>query len=332
MSDLISKTKFGWIPFWNLKPLYNELQSELGNDLGFEKGNPTTINKLMAEGKIDLAPCSSVCLALSPEQELALPLGVVCDGKVLSVYLGIKSENRNLITLIAERQAKVSAALEKIASLGSVDLRKKASLLLEMTAKSEILVSDLPSIKLSTASATSVMLTRIFYRIWFGAEAYQLACQLGKISETPAPTTNPVFELIIGDEALAKRRAYYHILDLGSLWKDITGLPFVYATWQSKTKIDHEIKKKIMAAAEKAEARMKIEPRVYSPSMPALDDTGKPIDLEDYWKRIYYRLGKKEMKALTFFLSLAKNLHPVGKADEITIKILHLEEMANRQF
>ena len=58
MSDLISNTKFGWIPFWNLRPLYKELQAELSHANTLEKGNPTDINRLMAEGQIDLAPCS----------------------------------------------------------------------------------------------------------------------------------------------------------------------------------------------------------------------------------------------------------------------------------
>jgi predicted solute-binding protein len=265
-------------------------------------------------------------------KKVALPLGVICDGKVLSVYLGLKSENRNLLNMIAERQAKVSSALTKISSLGSSDIRKKASLLLNLTIQSEIPVSDLPSVKLSTASATSVMLTRILYRLWFGAESYKLACQLGKISESPVTSTAPTFELVIGDEALAKRRSYYHILDLGSLWKDFTGLPFVYATWQSYKKIPADARDIFLKAAEKAEARMKVEPQVYSPSMTPLDDTGKEIDLEDYWQRIYYRIGRKEMKALTFFLSLAKNLHPVERSDEITIKLMHMQEIANRQY
>lgn len=331
MSDLISNTKFGWIPFWNLRPLYKELQAELSHANTLEKGNPTDINRLMAEGQIDLAPCSSVCLALNPSQELALPLGVACDGHVLSVYLGVKSENSALVSLIANRQEIISEALSSLSSLGTMDIRKKAELLLEKTRMSEFNVADLPNVKLSTASATSVMLTRIFYRLWFGAESYELACKLGKISENPISSSAATFELVIGDEALAKRRQYYHILDLGSLWKDLTELPFVYATWQSRKKIDPIIKKVIMAAAEKAEARMKIEPRVYNLEMPPLDDMGKVIDLEEYWQKIYYRLGKREMKALTFFLSLAKTLHPVESADAITIKIMHLQELVKSQ-
>jgi len=330
MKDILSQTKFGWIPFWNLLPFHHELSNFIDEGVTFQKGNPTVINRLLASGHVDLAPCSSVCLALNPEQDMAMPLGVVCDGKVLSVYLGLKSENRNLLNKIAERQAKISEALSKIAGMKTVDIRKKAALLLGMMSSSDVPLSELPSVKLSTASATSVMLTRILYRLWFGPESYKLACKLGKISENPAPTTNAVFELVIGDEALSKKRTYYHVLDLGSLWKDITGLPFVYAVWQSYKKIPVEVKNLFVSAAEKAEARMKVEPACYLPKMTPLDDTGKEIDLGEYWKKIYYRIGKKEMKALTFFLSLAKNLHPVERSDEITIKLMHMQELANR--
>ena len=49
---------------------------------------------------------------------------------------------------------------------------------------------------------------------------------LEKIKETTAG-------LVIGDRALAQRKISTFIYDLGSEWRSITGLPFVFAAWVS---------------------------------------------------------------------------------------------------
>lgn len=321
--------KIGWIPFWNLKPLYHELKLELGSDYGFVEGSPTEINRLMNNGSIQLGPCSSVCLALNPKQDLALPLGVVCDGKVLSVYLGMKSQNKAVMKLISERHEFICKLLKSISNNNLFDIRNVAAKFLQETSDFEIPISELPSIRLSKSSASSVMLTRVLYRLWFGEKLYAKACRLGKISETPIKSDAPTMELVIGDEALSVRRAYYHILDLGGLWKDLTQLPFVYAAWQTNMRLGAELKNKIMDIAERTEAKMKIEPQRYIPSMPPLDDFGKPIGLEEYWQKIYYRLGKSEMSSLTLFLALSKILHPIENSDQITVRIMHFQEIVN---
>ena len=41
--------------------------------------------------------------------------------------------------------------------------------------------------------------------------------------------------LVIGDRALEQRKISTFIYDLGSEWRAITGLPFVFAAWVSKT-------------------------------------------------------------------------------------------------
>lgn len=46
--------------------------------------------------------------------------------------------------------------------------------------------------------------------------------------------------LVIGDRAFDQRKKSLFIYDLGSEWKKITGLPFVFACWVSKQKINEE--------------------------------------------------------------------------------------------
>ena len=46
--------------------------------------------------------------------------------------------------------------------------------------------------------------------------------------------------LVIGDRALEQRKISTFIYDLGSEWKSITGLPFVFAAWVSKQQLPAE--------------------------------------------------------------------------------------------
>jgi chorismate dehydratase len=46
--------------------------------------------------------------------------------------------------------------------------------------------------------------------------------------------------LVIGDRALEQRKISTFIYDLGSEWKAITGLPFVFAAWVSRRKLKDE--------------------------------------------------------------------------------------------
>ncbi|MCG2615405.1 menaquinone biosynthesis protein [Terrimonas sp. NA20] len=46
--------------------------------------------------------------------------------------------------------------------------------------------------------------------------------------------------LVIGDRALEQRKVSTYIYDLGSEWKGITGLPFVFAAWVSTKPLDEK--------------------------------------------------------------------------------------------
>ncbi|MGY8989788.1 MAG: MqnA/MqnD/SBP family protein, partial [Flavobacteriales bacterium] len=44
--------------------------------------------------------------------------------------------------------------------------------------------------------------------------------------------------LIIGDRAFAANKKYKYVYDLPEIWKEMTGLPFVFACWISNKNID----------------------------------------------------------------------------------------------
>lgn len=56
--------------------------------------------------------------------------------------------------------------------------------------------------------------------------------------------------LVIGDRALQQRKISTYIYDLGSEWRSITGLPFVFAAWISKHPLPDEFIQRFDAANE----------------------------------------------------------------------------------
>jgi chorismate dehydratase len=104
------------------------------------------------------------------------------------------------------------------------------SILFESTVPIEQLTGA--TIAVPTASATSVVLLKILLRLKYGVEArYEWFEQ----STAADPVTgNIAASLWIGDVALRRTiPSGRHVYDLGAEWKDWTGLPFVFAAWQT---------------------------------------------------------------------------------------------------
>lgn len=85
------------------------------------------------------------------------------------------------------------------------------------------------TVMLSSESATSVNLLRILLEKKIGCSCHYQVSSLplaDALSDASAM-------LLIGDAALRSRLAssQYHVYDLGSLWYEWTGLPFVFALW-----------------------------------------------------------------------------------------------------
>lgn len=98
---------------------------------------------------------------------------------------------------------------------------------------SDVPIQEIETILLDYQSRTSVELLKILLKEhWMvspeliaGTENYE-----DQILGTKAG-------LVIGDRALAKRLNSKYIYDLGKAWKEMTGLPFVFAVWVSNKKV-----------------------------------------------------------------------------------------------
>ena len=327
-SRLIPKLNMGWIPYWNLVPFKAELQKALGSSVQFTNGHPSAVNKWLVEGTVDTAPCSSVCLLKNPQFDIAAPVGVASDGPVASVYLGFNHEQLEFLEVIKSRNRIVHEIVRQAQSAFPDDPRRVAQMIWQVCKESALDVnraSILP-LNLTTSSATSVMLTRLLYRLWFGDPVDDISSH----GYVPRSGVKPI-DLLIGDEALQRRPEYAQILDLGQVWKDMTSLPFVYAVWQSASPLATPIKRMILDSADLAQARMRIEPSVYVPDMKITRSDGEPIDLGAYWKVIQYRLGPNHMRGLALFFSLARHMIQVPADGDLLVKIMRWQSTSSIQ-
>ncbi len=322
-----SPLSIGWIPYWNLLPFLRELERSASGDIEFHKGHPSVVNKLLGEGKVALAPSSSICLLRHPNVEVSMPLGIASSGPVLSVYLGIHNDDPEVYELIRERHELVRNIFKEILSTEQ-DSRKAASAIFK-AAKSlpELPLEMIPGLSLTPASATSNQLGRILYRLWFGDAAYELKASDRAVKGASVSSLKSL-EMVIGDEALIRRYQFKHIIDLGDVWKNLTDLPFVFAVWQQNRKVlSPQQRQRFFDVAEMAQAKMRVDPNAYIPDPPPLDGQGRSIDLSTYWKTIQYRLGPNHFRGLALFLALARANDPVKADEQAVLSIMRWEAL-----
>ena len=187
--------RVGRIPYINCYPVYGAIDRGIVTlDAKLVDGVPTKLNQAMAAGTLDVSVISAVEYARDAARYLLLPdLAISCDGPVRSVML------------FSRRPAE---------SLGG----------------GRVLVSR--------SSMTSVALLRLMFEEVWRTEPQFIPSDAEVSDLVRAGTEQHDARLIIGDAALmltagASELAadYPYVYDLGSVWKEWTGLPFVFAVW-----------------------------------------------------------------------------------------------------
>ncbi len=187
--------RVGRIPYINCYPVYGAIDRGIVSlDAQLVDGVPTKLNRAMAAGTLDVSVISAVEYARDAARYLLLPdLAISCDGPVRSVML------------FSRRPAE---------SLGG----------------GRVLVSR--------SSMTSVALLNLMFEEVWRTEPVFIPSDAEVSDLVRAGAEQHDARLIIGDAALmltsgASELAadYPYVYDLGSVWKDWTGLPFVFAVW-----------------------------------------------------------------------------------------------------
>lgn len=164
-------------------------------------------------------------------------------------------------------------------------------------------------IYVTSQSATSVALLDVVLKRFYGI-GYS-----SRVSQNPESTDAEAF-LLIGDEALkfgsmfkcrAPELSRYPIMyDLGEIWYEKTGLPFVFALWivrnelYDKADIRHELFEKFVAdlmAAKERSLHNLVEIAGHSPMKAFLNED----EIISYWNMLDYELSAEHKKGLYLF-------------------------------
>ena len=94
---------------------------------------------------------------------------------------------------------------------------------------SDVPLQEIETILLDYQSRTSVALLKILLQEHWKISPELIAGKENYEQDIAGTTAG----LVIGDRALTQRLQSKYIYDLGSAWKEMTGLPFVFAAWVS---------------------------------------------------------------------------------------------------
>jgi len=164
-------------------------------------------------------------------------------------------------------------------------------------------------IALDRSSRSASTLTKVVYLEFFQQTEVEFI--------TAEPTTRPSevdadAVLLIGDAALQADPEDMTVTDLGALWTERTGLPFVYAVWACREGTNVE---RLLPTLLKARDRgLPLRPRL-------AQDAAKKMKLpvaaltQYLTKNLRYELGEREIKGLERFRDLAAEHELCSKHD-----------------
>jgi chorismate dehydratase len=269
------KLRIGRINYANVFPIYYTLEREFDcSGYEFIEGVPSYLNRMLRAGSIDLSPSSSV------------------------EYL----RNRTIYNILD------GVSISSKGPVGSVFLFSKKPI--------EALDGSL--ISLTSQSETSVALLAIIIRRFYGID-----CRFER-SSTPGARDADAF-LMIGDDALKYKaklndnnsilrdpsglpdfRASVLAYDLGEIWYQRTGVPFVFALWIVRKELfdpadpRHPVFNKYVRDLNSAkEIALKNLPEIarHSPLKAFMSEKA----IIEYWKNLDYDLSEEHKKGLQLF-------------------------------
>lgn len=161
------------------------------------------------------------------------------------------------------------------------------------------LFSDVPLLEIKTIlldyqSRTSAALLKILVKEHWKIQPKFVASEKGFEQQI----TGTAAGLVIGDRAFAQRKKSKYIYDLAEAWKDMTGLPFVFAVWAANKKLPEAFATKFNAVT--------AEGLQYIPEIVAKLQY-EAYDLDVYYTRnISYSLSETKQTALALFQKFLK--------------------------
>lgn len=190
----MSLIRLGCVKYLNTLPLIEGLQ--VWKDAELVAAVPSRLIDMLLGGRVDVALASVIDGARHADRVRLLPVGMIgCDGPTLTVRLFSRVPFDRIRTVGADTDSHTSVALLRVVLSRRFGIRPDV---FDFDAREHMLLAGAPS--------------------------------------SPAPARADAV-LLIGDKVVTdppEHGEYPHELDLGQAWKDLTGLPFVYAVWMCR--------------------------------------------------------------------------------------------------
>ena len=275
--------RVGRIPYINCYPVYGAIDAGIVKlDAELVTGVPSDLNARMARGQLDVSVVSAIEYARASERYVLLPdLAISCDGPVRSVLL--------------------------LSKVPAPELGGKR-------------------VMLSRSSMTSVaLLELLFANVWHAKPEFVPGdAELTDVAKFADEAHDA--RLVIGDAALVlgKResgsgnRAYPFVYDLGTEWKQWTGLPFVFAVWvaQRTTSVDRALGVHASLIESRSWGLLHLDRLAERAAASSGVDTGA---CREYLSGLDYRLSYPHLAGLTNFFN---RLVEVGRVPDGTLAFL----------
>ena len=173
---------------------------------------------------------------------------------------------------------------------------------------SQVPLDRITTIHADTDSHTSVALVQVLLHGMFSLRPRMVSTHMGSLHPADPATDWPQTMLMIGDKVVtdsppAVRFPYQ--LDLGDAWRDMTGLPFVFAVWMARQDADlGDLPERLRTVRETNATRidalaMEHSPRHNWPYDMALQYLG-------HWLK--YDIGPRQLEAMNLFFDKAHAL------------------------
>ncbi len=270
------KLKIGKIPYANLFPIFYVLERKCDcTSYEFIEGVPSVLNKMLRAGEIDISPSSSIEYLKNPSlYQIIEGHSVSSRGNIGSIFLFSKKNIEKLNNSVVH----VSFQSETSVALLDIILKKFYGV------QCKLQVSQAPE----NSGADAFLL--------IGDDALKYKARGNRQEATGDKHQNPIACSL---SPIAYRLLVY---DLGGLWYERTGLPFVFALWIARKDLYEKndlLKKFINDLNEAKEFALKnlSEIAKYSP----LKDFMSEDEIVSYWSKIDYGFGEENKKGLELF-------------------------------
>ncbi len=253
--------KIGRIPYINCYPVYGAIDRGVVKlDAQLVDGVPTDLNRRMAARQLDISVVSAVEYARDAERYLLLP----------DLAISCDGPVRSVMLF-----SKLPAG--------------------ELTSRNVVV---------SRSSMTSVaLLELLFENVWHARPRFVPGdAEISDVVAKSSPDAEA--RLVIGDAALVlgsnHRERYPHVYDLGQMWKEWTGQPFVFAVWVAQRSTD--VKEALVAHAGLIASRNWGLDHLPELARQAHDATGVELGIcAEYLSGLDYGLSYPHLAGLTEF-------------------------------